>query len=260
MSKTKICITCKVEKAIEEYGKRSANKDGINNKCKVCTREYNRAQHRKNRKKENERSRQYYRDNRERLVAYRAEYYERNRDLVNAQKRKHYRENKEQLIKKSMEYHWNNRESELKRLRKRYADNKEFYAEQNRRWVQNNPERSRMYGQRYEARKNSVKQTLTTEEWSDILKYYNDACAYCGMSNKEHLRVNGELLHQDHVVPLIKKGAYSKENIVPACRSCNSSKGGSDMACWYKKHDNYDENRLKKIQRQIENTTPNNSP
>jgi 5-methylcytosine-specific restriction endonuclease McrA len=41
-------------------------------------------------------------------------------------------------------------------------------------------------------------------------------CYYCGLERK---------LTQDHVVPLSKGGSHSKDNVVAACRSCNSSKG-----------------------------------
>ena len=34
-----------------------------------------------------------------------------------------------------------------------------------------------------------------------------------------------ERLTQDHVIPLSKGGQHIKENIVPACPSCNSKKG-----------------------------------
>lgn len=36
---TKICSHCNVEKDIDDFGKRSSNKDGISNICKQCRRE-----------------------------------------------------------------------------------------------------------------------------------------------------------------------------------------------------------------------------
>jgi len=38
----------------------------------------------------------------------------------------------------------------------------------------------------------------------------------------------------DHVVPLIRGGRHSVGNIIPACRSCNSSKGGKFIIEWKK--------------------------
>lgn len=61
--------------------------------------------------------------------------------------------------------------------------------------------------------------TLTAGEWIDILMEYKFKCAYCG---KEFTLFNRET--KDHVIPISKGGNNTKENIVPACRSCNSRK------------------------------------
>lgn len=49
------------------------------------------------------------------------------------------------------------------------------------------------------------------------------ACAYCG--SRERLSV-------DHLIPRKKGGADAGENMVWACRSCNSSKGATDALEW----------------------------
>lgn len=62
--------------------------------------------------------------------------------------------------------------------------------------------------------------TLTSEEWLNILKKYNYKCAYCGTEFDENI-----LPEKDHIIPISKGGNNTKENIVPACRSCNAKKG-----------------------------------
>lgn len=47
-------------------------------------------------------------------------------------------------------------------------------------------------------------------------------CVYCG-------RVADSL---DHVVPVSKGGTNDAENLVPSCRSCNSSKGAKSVDEW----------------------------
>lgn len=64
-----------------------------------------------------------------------------------------------------------------------------------------------------------VEFTLTVDEWEEIKKRYNCCCAYCGKKKK---------LEMDHVIPISKGGPTTKENIVPACRNCNSSKGNRE--------------------------------
>jgi HNH endonuclease len=49
------------------------------------------------------------------------------------------------------------------------------------------------------------------------------ACCYCGSNNN---------LSADHIIPKIKGGSNKGENLVWSCRSCNSSKGSSDMVEW----------------------------
>ena len=49
------------------------------------------------------------------------------------------------------------------------------------------------------------------------------ACCYCGSTRN---------LAVDHLVPRIRGGADESDNLIWACRSCNSSKGGKDMLVW----------------------------
>lgn len=52
------------------------------------------------------------------------------------------------------------------------------------------------------------------------------ACAYCGSRNA---------LSVDHVLPRSRGGEDSGHNIVWSCRSCNSSKGSTDLLQWMAK-------------------------
>lgn len=56
------------------------------------------------------------------------------------------------------------------------------------------------------------------------VKYnYPRSCCYCGS-------VDG--LHMDHLIPKSKGGWDSSDNLVWACKSCNSSKRDKDMLLW----------------------------
>ncbi len=69
----------------------------------------------------------------------------------------------------------------------------------------------------YRARKRGLPATLTLDEWEDILFLFDHRCAYCmGVDLK---------LEQDHFIPVSKGGGYTLDNIVPACRPCNATKG-----------------------------------
>jgi len=71
-----------------------------------------------------------------------------------------------------------------------------------------------------DARKQATKygianNTLTAQDIEWVLRFYGNQCAYCGRPGK---------LTIDHVTPLSRGGANSIENLVAACRSCNSRK------------------------------------
>ncbi len=50
------------------------------------------------------------------------------------------------------------------------------------------------------------------------------ACCYCG--SRDHLTI-------DHLLPKKRGGEDSSDNLVWACRSCNSSKCGTDVLTWH---------------------------
>ena len=58
--------------------------------------------------------------------------------------------------------------------------------------------------------------SLTASQWNIIKAIYGYRCAYCGRKPK--------VLTKDHITPLSKGGGHTANNIVPACRSCNSRK------------------------------------
>lgn len=57
---------------------------------------------------------------------------------------------------------------------------------------------------------------MTAEELEARLAEF-DGCAYCGRSDVP--------MTVDHVVPLSKGGQHEWENVVAACKTCNSKKG-----------------------------------
>ena len=60
-----------------------------------------------------------------------------------------------------------------------------------------------------------------------ILNHWNNCCAYCGV----HMGRSATL---DHVHPKIKGGHTIKQNMIPACFACNTSKSAHDFLEWYR--------------------------
>ena len=71
---------------------------------------------------------------------------------------------------------------------------------------------------------------LTTEEWEETLQHFDNSCAYCGGTDK---------LTYEHFIPFSKGGSFKKDNIIPVCKRCNSSKRDIDFGLWYPRQSFY---------------------
>lgn len=83
---------------------------------------------------------------------------------------------------------------------------------------------------------------VTHTEWLATLDKFSHTCAYCGISVD---------LEQDHIMPLSCGGTNTINNIVPACRHCNASKGARNVVDWYKSTSYFSEDRLRLIMRHV---------
>jgi len=67
---------------------------------------------------------------------------------------------------------------------------------------------------------------LTADQWSALQEAWA-GCAYCGAT--------GGSLQRDCVLPISRGGRYTLENVVPACRSCNTSKCNDEVTAWIRR-------------------------
>lgn len=118
------------------------------------------------------------------------------------------------------------REVILDRSRKWRVEHPEQVRAYNSQYAKDNPEYFRSAAQKRAAKKKSLACDFTLKEWEEAKTFFEYECAYCGKKL--------ERLTQDHVVPLSKGGTYTADNIIPACKSCNSSKHDKDLEAWYK--------------------------
>jgi 5-methylcytosine-specific restriction endonuclease McrA len=75
-------------------------------------------------------------------------------------------------------------------------------------------------------RMDRVEHDLRPEQWVALKDAWR-GCAYCGAADKP--------LQRDCVLPLSRGGRYTLENIVPACRSCNTSKCNDEVTGWLRR-------------------------
>ncbi len=79
---------------------------------------------------------------------------------------------------------------------------------------------------RRKRRLDSVEHDLSDEQWTGLLGAWG-GCAYCGAT--------GTPLQRDCVLAISRGGRYTLDNVVPACRSCNTSKCNDEVTGWLRR-------------------------
>ena len=74
-----------------------------------------------------------------------------------------------------------------------------------------------------------------------IYEAWNHCCGYC----------NEPATSLDHIVPKFKSGSSHRNNLIPACRSCNRDKASLKMEDWYLNQKFFNEDQLLKINKWI---------
>jgi 5-methylcytosine-specific restriction endonuclease McrA len=186
---------------------------------------------------------------REKLRAADARYWMRNRDHVLAKKRDRYRAmtpaQRDRVRERSREFERMNRARRAEKSRRYYlahrshvrarkkawaqknlekirahhrmwvAANREKVRAWTREWERKHPEKKIEHAHRRRARLRGGGGRHSSAEWADLLRRYNNCCAYCGAAGK---------LERDHRVPICRGGSDFIGNILPACSSCNRAK------------------------------------
>ena len=71
-----------------------------------------------------------------------------------------------------------------------------------------------------------VDHDLTAVQWDDLLAAWG-GCAYCAAT--------GVAMQRDCVLAISRGGRYTLDNVVPACRSCNTSKCNEEVTTWMRR-------------------------
>jgi hypothetical protein len=224
-------------------------KSGLRPECKICI---------------NKRKKGYYYDNHEEQLRINKISNDKYKEYFQKWREEHRQESKEY----AKEHYANNREKALEYRRDNY--NPEKARTYNQEYYKNNSHDIKIYGVEYyknnkiniklkkivynktelgkavknvsmqkrRSRKMNLDSTFTSEQWVLCKQYFNNTCCYCGEKAE---------LSQDHFIPLSSNGEYTKYNIVPACKSCNSSKFNNHFLEWYPMQEFYDKQREQKI-------------
>lgn len=128
----------------------------------------------------------------------------------------------------SVEYKKKHPEKQKQWARDWYKKHREKYREWGEKFRRDNPEYMKEKGKEYfhnrRSRLNGLPDGFSKDDWKNTLDTFGGLCGYCGREV--------ERLARDHFIPVLLNGGYILGNIVPACRSCNSSKGHKSPEVW----------------------------
>lgn len=221
----KQCSKCKRILRFSGFWKCASTATGFQSRCKECLGQY-RGVHgveigvymaeyrRKNAEKLRGHDAQYGLEHREEKRVYDRQYREEHGGRLRLLRQKWREEHPESISLKNRAYYLAHRER-IKAYNRAYKQSAKGKQVHRRGTV------------RRRARKANVLDTLTSAQWQAVITYFGDTCAYCGMPSGS--------LEYEHVVPLSGGGEHAATNVIPACKSCNSSKGSLSLAKWLSK-------------------------
>lgn len=236
----RVCKVCGVKKEINRDNF-WIDKRNILHSCRTCKECANKI---KREKYTPDKARAYRESHKEELKRKKHEYYEANKSEISEKHKNYYRSNVSRFRELSQKWKKNNPDKLRRISRRRYEKIKDHHKVITRRWKQEHKEARNLSWQKRRSKKNQLPSTLTLDQWEYIKKCFDNKCAYCGKRRK---------LTQDHFVPVQLGGGYTKENIIPCCQSCNSSKSSKLFQEWYPNYCNYSKEREAKITDHIQN-------
>jgi len=239
----KPCSRCGTKKPLDQYVKSKQNSDGLHIYCNDCRKEAKKAEYERNRDKYKKRANDYYHKNYEAELAKHRQYRAENLESIYVTNKKWRDTHKKEKTAGDRRYRKAN--SEILKIKRDEARKTDAFKQSRkaRDARYNGSEKGQLVRQmqreRYRNRQSGVSSTLTKLQWRLCKDFFFHCCAYCGKSLKN--------LTQDHFIPLKDGGGYDVNNIIPCCKSCNSSKQSQNFFLWYPKQAFFDEQRKAKI-------------
>ena len=94
------------------------------------------------------------------------------------------------------------------------------------------------------------RQTMPKKKWEEIKSHFDGKCSYCG---EESTQKNRGIV-ADHVIPATDYGEFVEGNVIPACQTCNDSRGNKDWLVFIRSKPSAElQNRIEKIKEYLQN-------
>ncbi|MCZ2077912.1 MAG: HNH endonuclease [Bryobacterales bacterium] len=257
----KRCTQCNEVKPISEFSQQKLRNGTYVAKpsCKTCAARKAREKRAVNPKHANEIARQYYQKHRDELVEKARQYRQNNPEKVKDANKRSRTKHIDKARQRRRDSYIQNRDKEIAQNRHWRHNNPQKYRIQRKRWRDKNADKLRELrrikrlakpemvkewkrrdyhknkatyyaaNHRRRARKLSLPDTFTVDDWHIALDYWRNLCAYCG--SQQGL---WNPMSADHFIPLSSPDCPGTvpENMIPACQSCNASKHNYDSREW----------------------------
>jgi 5-methylcytosine-specific restriction endonuclease McrA len=202
----KRCTKCGESKPLDAFTPNKRASQGVANWCRVCYNAYGAAYYAKTKERR-----------RAKATAIRAQ--------IPAEKRMErgrvWREANPDYFR---DHYAANRERVSSRVRRYAAANADKVTARAARYHQEHPEVLQASAARRRSRKIAAPgRGVTQRQWRQLHADALGICAYCNERKR---------LTLDHIDPLALGGAHDPDNLVAACRNCNSSKRQSPLLLW----------------------------
>lgn len=168
------------------------------------------------------RYKEWYHANKEISAKATREWCARNPDKVRKHRQDQYIKNRVKRLAEHKEYYRTNREIARQKGAADYQRRKDVFKLRARKWATANPDNVRVYRNRRRTRLRQSNGSHTAADLKHILELQKWRCAYCRANLRKVVR------HVDHIVPLSKGGANTKDNLQYLCESCNQRKAAKD--------------------------------
>lgn len=182
----KTCTKCDTEKGLSCFSKNQSH-------CKAC-------------------KRAYYMANKVKILAQDKRRYHANRDARVARMRSYKEENKEACLASCRAYKAANKDAVKADSRRYYAENAERQKAAVREWTSKNRGKVNSYG----AKRRAAKRGTEVKDCPRVAALYRIAAC---------LREDGYDVHVDHIVPIVRGGSHTFENLQILTATANLQKG-----------------------------------
>jgi 5-methylcytosine-specific restriction endonuclease McrA len=177
------------------------------------------------------------------------------KDMRNSARR-HHQNNRESRRAKARDWYLANRDRKqakakewMKANRDRFRKYYQSYQQQNRDKINQyldeyrKTEQGRLVAQKRRIRRRARKAENHSSDYShndlrDRLQVFGGLCSYCLSSRGTSI---------DHFIPVSRGGSDALGNLLPCCKSCNSSKHNADPLEWYSRQSFFDRRQWLKI-------------